>query len=96
VEIDDEVLYVPDDVLEEASSARYQMLPKDQNYVIKKKLEKFTSDRVKDSERKWSERKGNLHPLVTMGTDSLSREVSNKVNFMFECLPLRVGVIEEW
>jgi hypothetical protein len=52
VEIDDEVLYVPDDVLEEASSARYQMLPKDQNYVIKKKLEKFTSDRVKDSERK--------------------------------------------
>jgi hypothetical protein len=30
------VLYVPDDVLEEASSARYQMLPKDQNYVIKK------------------------------------------------------------
>jgi hypothetical protein len=28
MEMDDEVLYVPDDVLEEASAARYQMLPK--------------------------------------------------------------------
>jgi hypothetical protein len=28
VEMDDEELYVPDDVLEEASAARYQMLPK--------------------------------------------------------------------
>jgi hypothetical protein len=27
VEIDDEEFYVPDDVLEEASAARYQMLP---------------------------------------------------------------------
>jgi hypothetical protein len=33
---------------------------------------------MKSSERKWSERKRNLHPLVTMDTDSLSREVSNK------------------
>jgi hypothetical protein len=31
VEMDDEELYVPDDVLEEASAARYQMLPK--NYA---------------------------------------------------------------
>jgi hypothetical protein len=28
VEMDDEELYVPDDVLEEASAASYQMLPK--------------------------------------------------------------------
>jgi hypothetical protein len=28
VETDDEELYVPDDVLEEASAVRYQMLPK--------------------------------------------------------------------
>jgi hypothetical protein len=28
VEMDDEGLYVPDDVPEEASAARYQMLPK--------------------------------------------------------------------
>jgi hypothetical protein len=28
VEMDDEELYVPGDVLEEASAARYQMLPK--------------------------------------------------------------------
>jgi hypothetical protein len=28
VEIDDEELYVPDDVLEETGAARYQMLPK--------------------------------------------------------------------
>jgi hypothetical protein len=34
--------------------------------------------RVKNDERKWSERKRNLHVLVTMDTDSLSREVSNK------------------
>jgi hypothetical protein len=32
VEMDDEELYVPDDVLKEASSASYQMLPKNQNY----------------------------------------------------------------
>jgi hypothetical protein len=31
VEMDDEELYVPDDVLEEASAARYQMVPK--NYA---------------------------------------------------------------
>jgi hypothetical protein len=42
----------------------------------------------KDSERKTMseserERKRNLHPLVTMDTDSLSREVSNNVpNFL--------------
>jgi hypothetical protein len=42
-----------------------------------KELEKFTSDE-KTSERKWSERKRNLHPLVTRDTDSLSRELSNK------------------
>jgi hypothetical protein len=28
MEMDDEVLYVPADVLEEANAARYQMLPK--------------------------------------------------------------------
>jgi hypothetical protein len=28
VEMDDEELYVPDDVLEETSAARYQILPK--------------------------------------------------------------------
>jgi hypothetical protein len=33
---------------------------------------------MKTSERKWSERKRNLHSLVTMDTDSFSREVSNK------------------
>jgi hypothetical protein len=33
---------------------------------------------MKTSERKWSERKRNLHPLVTMDTDSFSREASNK------------------
>jgi hypothetical protein len=33
---------------------------------------------AKNDERKWSERKRNLHPLVTMDTDSLSTEVSNK------------------
>jgi hypothetical protein len=36
VEMDDEELYVPDDVLEEPSAATYQMCLKNQNYVIKK------------------------------------------------------------
>jgi hypothetical protein len=36
VEMDDEELFVADDVLEEASATRYQMLSKKQNYVIRK------------------------------------------------------------
>jgi hypothetical protein len=32
---------------------------------------------MKNSERKWNERKRNLYPLLTMDTDSLSTEVSN-------------------
>jgi hypothetical protein len=32
----DDELYVSDDVLEEASAARYQVLAKNQNYVIRK------------------------------------------------------------
>jgi hypothetical protein len=31
MEMNDEELYVPDDVLEEANAARYQILPKNQN-----------------------------------------------------------------
>jgi hypothetical protein len=65
------------DVLEEASAARYL---KNQNYVIRKNWKNLRVNKnewVKDSERKWSERKKNLHPLVTMDTDSL-KEVSNK------------------
>jgi hypothetical protein len=68
--MDDEELYVPDDVLEwrvrrgtkccKKSKLRYQ-----------KELEKFTSERKTMSE---SEVKRNLHPLVTMDTDSHSRE----------------------
>jgi hypothetical protein len=37
---------------------------------------------VKDSERKWNERKRNLHPLVTMETGSHSRKLSNKNNLL--------------
>jgi hypothetical protein len=36
VEMDDEELYVSDDVLEEASAARYQMLPKKPKLRIRK------------------------------------------------------------
>jgi hypothetical protein len=35
-------LYVPDDVLEEASAARYQMLPIKSKLRYQKELEKFT------------------------------------------------------
>jgi hypothetical protein len=42
VEIDDEELYVPDDVLEKASAATYQMLLKKSNLRCQKELEKFT------------------------------------------------------
>jgi hypothetical protein len=39
---------------------------------------------VKNDERKWSERKRNFHPLVTMNANSLSLEVSNKYFFLFK------------
>jgi 1,2-phenylacetyl-CoA epoxidase PaaB subunit len=42
VEMDDEELYVPDDILEEASAARYQMLPKKSHLRYQKEL--FTSE----------------------------------------------------
>jgi 1,2-phenylacetyl-CoA epoxidase PaaB subunit len=44
MEMDDEELYVPDDILEEASAARYQMLPKKSHLRYQKELEKFTSE----------------------------------------------------
>jgi hypothetical protein len=44
VEMDDEELYVPDDVLEKASAARYQMLPKKSKLRYQKELEKFLSE----------------------------------------------------
>jgi hypothetical protein len=52
--MDDEELYVPDDVLEEASAARNQMLPKNENYVMtyEKELEKFTSEKKPVSEKR--------------------------------------------
>jgi hypothetical protein len=80
--------YVPDDVLEEASAASYQMLPKKKSKLrYQKELEKFTSEWksvserqwAKNDERKWSERTRNL---VTMDTDSLSRKVSNKITIL--------------
>jgi hypothetical protein len=44
VVIDDEELYVPDDVLEESIAARYQMLPKKSKLRNQKELEKFTNE----------------------------------------------------
>jgi hypothetical protein len=44
VEMDDEELYVLDDVLEEASAARYQMLRKKIKITLSKELEKITSE----------------------------------------------------
>jgi hypothetical protein len=68
VEMDDEELYVPDDVLEEALS----------------KIQWVLRQWAKNDERKWSERKRNLHPLVTMDADSLPREVSNKISWKWK------------
>jgi hypothetical protein len=53
--MNEEELYVPDDILEEASAASYQMLPKKSKLRCQKELEKFTREqksRVKDSKRK--------------------------------------------
>jgi hypothetical protein len=44
VKMDDEGLYVPDDVLKEVSAARYQMLPKKSKLLYHKELEKFTHE----------------------------------------------------
>jgi hypothetical protein len=35
---------------------------------------------MKDSERKWSERNRNIHTLVTMDIDSVSKEVSKNIS----------------
>jgi hypothetical protein len=43
--------YVSDGVLEEASAARYQMLPKKSKLRYQKELGKFTSERKQVSER---------------------------------------------
>jgi hypothetical protein len=51
--MDDEELYVPDDVLEEANAAGYQMLLKKSKLRYQKELEKFSKiHKVKDGERK--------------------------------------------
>jgi hypothetical protein len=44
VKMNDEKLYVPDDVLEKVSAARYQMLPKKSKLRYQKELEKFTGE----------------------------------------------------
>jgi hypothetical protein len=44
VKMEDEELYVPDDVLEEVSAARYQMLSKTSKLLYHKELEKFISE----------------------------------------------------
>jgi hypothetical protein len=44
VEMVNEELYVPGDVLEETSAARYQRLPKKLYLCYQKELEKFTSE----------------------------------------------------
>jgi hypothetical protein len=51
VEKDDEELYAPDDVLEGASAARYQMLPKKSKLHYQKELEKFTVSESEVNER---------------------------------------------
>jgi hypothetical protein len=71
----------------QASPAKYQMLPKISKLRYQIKLEKFTSEWkpvsekqwAKNDEWKWSERKRTLHPLVTMDTHSLCREVPNNM-----------------
>jgi hypothetical protein len=42
--VDNEKLYVPDDVLEEVSTANYQMLPKKSQLRYHKELKKFRSE----------------------------------------------------
>jgi hypothetical protein len=49
VEIDDEELYVPDDVLEETGAARYQMFPKKIKITLSVRIAKIY-ERMKTSE----------------------------------------------
>jgi hypothetical protein len=42
--MDDKELFVPDDILEKASAARYQKLHKKSKLCYQKELEKFTGD----------------------------------------------------
>jgi hypothetical protein len=60
------------------------MLPKKLQLRYQKKLEKVRSEWKPVSERQWAksdERKWNLHPLVTMDTHSIHKEVSNKISY---------------
>jgi hypothetical protein len=41
VEMNDEELYVPDDVLDEASAARYEMLPKKSKFTLSGRIGKI-------------------------------------------------------
>jgi hypothetical protein len=54
-------LYAPDDVLEEASAARYQMLPKNSKLRYQKELETFTSEWKPVSESEMNERETFTH-----------------------------------
>jgi hypothetical protein len=44
----------PDDVLEERSAARYEMLPKKSKLRYQKELEKFTREWKPVSEKQWA------------------------------------------
>jgi hypothetical protein len=52
VEMGDEELYIPNDILEETSAARYQMLSKKSKLRYHKELEKFTSECKPVSEKR--------------------------------------------
>jgi hypothetical protein len=67
---------------------------KSQNYVIRKNWKNYAWMKTSEwktvsenDERKWSERKRNL---VTMDTDSHSREVSNKILFIETNLEIKI------
>jgi hypothetical protein len=56
-----DTLYVPDDVLEETSAARYQMLAKKSKLGYQKELEKFTNELKPVSESEVNERETFTH-----------------------------------
>jgi hypothetical protein len=49
--------YVSDDVLEEVSAARYQILPKKSKLRYQKELEKFTRNENQWAKAKWTKEK---------------------------------------
>jgi hypothetical protein len=72
-------MYVPDDVLEEASATRYQMLPQKSKLCYQNELEKFTQWQTEKRTKSGFFRKL-LRTALTQKQVAAIKEVTNKID----------------